>query len=138
MDQQLAEAITVALDDRLREQMDSRFDRVDSRFEQIDSCLEQRFQQINHRFEKIDLRFEEIDLRFEEINGRFKNMHDRIDNLEEKLSQQISETRNAFTASIQELDRKIIASMRTGLMIQMSLFGMMVAGFSVIVTGVFS
>ena len=59
---------------KLRAEMDQRFEQVDRRFEQIDAridafrdAVEQRFEEVNQRFEGMEQRFEGMEQRFDEV-----------------------------------------------------------------------
>jgi len=52
--------------DRLKSNMNARFDAVDARFESVD----RRFEGMDRRFEAIDRRFVEMDRRFDRLDGQ--------------------------------------------------------------------
>ncbi len=82
VDEKLAEAIAIAIDDvyhkqfsnvatkddikMLIELMEKRFEIIDKRFE----AMEKRFEDVNRRFEDMNKRFDDINKRFEELHNR--------------------------------------------------------------------
>ncbi len=66
-------------EERLRAELDARFEKIDARFEKIDA----RFDRVDARFDQIegrvDARFEKIDARFDQIEGRIDQIEGRVD-----------------------------------------------------------
>ena len=55
-----------ALNARMMQRIDSRFDQVDARFTQVDA----RFAQVDARFDQVDARFAQVDTRFDRVDAR--------------------------------------------------------------------
>lgn len=71
--------------DRLRAEMNGRFEAVDSRFDAID----RRFEAVDSRFDAVDRRFEAVDQRFDAIDARFDSMERRLERRFDRLDGQI-------------------------------------------------
>ena len=64
-----------ALNARMMQRIDSRFDQVDARFTQVDA----RFAQVDARFDQVDARFAQVDTRFDRVDARFDRLEARVD-----------------------------------------------------------
>jgi phage shock protein A len=59
--------------DRLRDDMNRRFDRVDDRFDDVYARfdrVDERFDDVYARFDRVDERFDQMDVRFDRLEGR--------------------------------------------------------------------
>jgi chaperonin cofactor prefoldin len=71
------------LDERLRGDMNARFDEVDSKLGTID----RRFDAVDARFDRLETRFDGLETRFDGLETRFDRLEMRFDGLEKLIKE---------------------------------------------------
>ena len=78
--QELLQAISDLLDEKLDARIGSRFEEIDARFDR----MEKRLDGIDARLDGIDARLDGIDARLDGIDARLDGIDDRLDRIEER------------------------------------------------------
>ncbi|MEV0231659.1 hypothetical protein [Nonomuraea sp. NPDC050786] len=74
-----------ALERRLTDRMDTRFQAVDAKFDQVDARFDQMEKRFEKRFESVDARLDQMDKRFESVDARLDQMDKRFGSVDVKL-----------------------------------------------------
>ena len=98
VDEKLAEAIAVAIDDVFHKQFGNVATKDDIKL--LIELMNKRFEDINRRFEDVNKRFEAIDRRFEEllhyVDKRFEAVNKHLEAMEKRFEEQLTYMNKRF------------------------------------------